>query len=146
MNAPGSRDPEAMAADSRRVIDDEHRQLRKLLATIDETADAVAMVPLLRELQALLVEHFEHEDSEGGLPIMVAGRAPHLMPALDGLKHEHEVFLTDVTVLIDQARRANDVNAVRTAFRDLRDRLHDHESRETDLIIEAFERDFGGGD
>jgi hemerythrin len=132
--------------ESREQIDDEHRQLRALLAEIDATGEPKAMVPLLQKLQSLLEEHFEHEEADGGMPGMVSGRAPHLMTQLDDLMHEHEVFMTDVSALIERADRGDDADAVRGAFRDLAGRLHDHESRETDLIMDAFESDLGGGD
>lgn len=145
MSGSGTSDSGAMR-DARRLIDDEHRQLRGLLSDIGSTPEPVAMIPLLKKLQALLLEHFEHEEADGGMPGMVSGRAPHLMTQLDHLMHEHEVFLSDVSTLIERAGRGDDPGAVHAAFTDLASRLHDHESRETDLIMDAFESDLGGGD
>jgi len=140
MTERSSRDTRGIPAERRRVIDAEHRHLRRLLATIDATSDTAAMVPLLRQLQTLLVVHFDQEEWQGGLRIMLAGRAPHLVPVLDELESEHEALLTDVTHLIDQARRSEDPTAVHATFRELRDRLHGHEDRETALIVDAFEQ------
>lgn len=145
MSTSGSSEKGAMR-DSRSLIDQEHHQLRQLLSRIGATEEPSAMVPLLGKLQALLLTHFEHEEADGGMPRMVSGRAPHLMTTLEVLMDEHEVFLSDVTALIERAGRGDDAGDVHTAFRDLASRLHDHESRETDLIMDAFENDLGGGD
>jgi hemerythrin len=145
MTSSGSSNSRA-AHDARRLIDAEHRQLRHLLVMIGATAKPAAMVPLLEQLKALLEEHFAHEEADGGMPSMVSGRAPHLMTQLGSLMNEHEVFMSDVSTLIERAARGDEVDAVHAAFRDLASRLHDHESRETDLIMDAFESDLGGGD
>jgi hypothetical protein len=135
----------AITPETARLIRDEHAQLHTLLRDIQGVQDIAALLPQLEKLYALLVVHFEHEETPNAFGYAVA--EPRLEERAQGLFREHEAFLGTVTELIDRARACLD--APRAVFRgvaDLARQLHEHEDKENALMLDLAETDLGGGD
>lgn len=132
--------PEAL-----RQIQEEHAQLKKLLARINVTAELGSLLPLLEELRDLLTSHFAREEAEDALgPAVLRSR---LQNTAREILAEHGVFLKDLERLIEQGRQAFETRgAVLQGVEDLTRRLHEHEVKEDELILDLAETDLGGGD
>jgi hypothetical protein len=66
---------------ARTRIDDEHRQLGELLASLAHTHDLHRVAKLLADLHTLLVRHFEGEEGAQGLHSVVGeGASPTACP------------------------------------------------------------------
>jgi hypothetical protein len=135
----------AMTPEAARQIREEHVRLKKLLARIAATGELAALLPLLDDLRDLLASHFAREEAEDAIgPAVLRSR---LRNVAQEILAEHGVFLRDLDRLIEQGRQARETrDAVFAGTEDLSRRLHDHEVKEDELILDLAETDLGGGD
>jgi hypothetical protein len=140
-------------------IKEVNEELWKLLHTArTSVADAVHvdqlpnLIPLLQELRDQLALHFALEESFGYFedPAQVA---PQLAKKALHLRDEHREIYVDLSDLVEQAERMyyddqHDMLLVwlRPRFVRFDVRLKDHESRENELILDAYDCDIGVGD
>ncbi len=110
------------------------------------------VVEMLAELRDQLAMHFALEEAFGYFndPVRVA---PHLCDAASSLRDEHQTLFTLVRDLADEVDglyRAGSLpqNGPRVVqrFREYYDRFQQHENRENELILEAYDSDIGVGD
>jgi len=147
------------AAFLQEIKEDSH-ELRRLLA---EAHAAVAgpvgmhmasrqLAELLARLRDQLAMHFALEEAYGYFeePLSVA---PRLSSQADALRAQHRDLYLEICELVDQAQRrayhesnGNSLRALAADFLAFCDKLQQHESRENDLMTQAFGDDIGGGD
>jgi hypothetical protein len=136
------------AQDSLGRIEAEHRALRDLLAQIEAIRDLPRLLPLLERLETQLRSHFATEEAPDGLHSAVADSAPEKSHHLDELFDEHNELLELCEGLIEDARTCltGPVARVLDGAKDLAQRLHDHEAKETHLFVDVVSTDLGGSD
>ena len=113
---------------------------------------ARAFVRKLETLRDDLAMHFSLEEFFGYLDDPVAA-APRLCERADGLRQEHSILYEQLCGIVESAQQLSDLNHlarlslhVPRRLRAFLDRLAEHESRENELILEAFCDDVGVGD
>jgi len=142
-----------------RNLDAQHENLGAVLDSLaarigaiaerpDDIAARVEMLRLLRELEHLLPEHFEYEESGGYLAEALAV-APRLTRRAQRLRDEHSGFSAKLAALAARAREVGELpgswKALATAVKKFTYELRHHELEENTLINEAFMDDLGGG-
>ena len=110
------------------------------------------VVRLLADLRDQLAMHFALEEAYGYFedPVRVA---PHLSVMAATLRDEHRVLYTLVRDMADESDelcRSGQLSqsAVRVVecFKEFYNRFQQHENRENELILEAYDSDIGVGD
>ncbi len=110
------------------------------------------LVEWLSQLRDQLALHFALEEAYGYFddPVEVA---PRLSYAAESLRNEHRQLYLTLTSIVERAERLLHNGQLATLalwigpeFLRFDEALHDHESRENDLIYEAFDTDLGTGD
>lgn len=141
---PKNAAPHRRAARTR--IDDEHRQLGELLASLVHTHDLHRVDRLLADLHTLLVHHFEGEEGAQGLHSVVGEGASHRLPNLQHLFDDHREFLSRLDALqaATAAALAGPVKEIAEGIHHLAESLRRHEAEEERLFSEAFYTDLGG--
>jgi hypothetical protein len=141
------RNIELSSREAREAIQKEHAELRELLTEVNATKDLPALLPLLEKLRELLNEHFATEDGPDGLHKAIARSEPRFMQSLQEISDEHRVFLVDLDRMIALARTCinGPIAQILKGISDLSQKLHDHEVRETELLVDATYTDIGGG-
>jgi hemerythrin len=141
---PKNAAPHRRAARTR--IDDEHRQLGELLASLVHTHDLHRVEKLLADLHTLLVRHFEGEEGAQGLHSVVGEGASHRLPNLQHLFDDHREFLSRLDALqaATAAALAGPVKEIAEGIHHLAESLRRHEAEEERLFSEAFYTDLGG--
>lgn len=136
------------AADARREIAQEHRQIRSVVEVLETTGNLEALLPCLAELRTLLERHFAREEAPEGLHRVVDAAAPRLAASVQVLIEEHREFLEALDLISERARECLEgpIAEVRRSVAELCRRLHEHEAAETDLLAGALYDDIGGGD
>ncbi|MCB1035075.1 MAG: hypothetical protein KDD47_14705 [Acidobacteria bacterium] len=135
-------------AGTRNRIADEHAQLSALLDEVVLIDAPVRLVPKLEKLHTLLREHFHHEEGKEGLQAALGRSASHLLPTLQHLYDDHQVFLRDLEGLIGRARKLAEgqVRTLMSGVAKLAERLEAHEAEENELFTDAVYTELGGGD
>ncbi|MFP3940360.1 MAG: hypothetical protein ACLF0P_08635 [Thermoanaerobaculia bacterium] len=134
------------APGARHQIEEEHHVLWSLVERLERTSDLQALALRLGELQALLAEHFAREEAPEGLRDVVD--EPRWESALQALFDEHALCLAEVDRLALTSREllAGPVEELRRDVRAVCQRLHDHETAETELLAASLYDETGGGD
>lgn len=110
------------------------------------------LVQRLSQMRDQLALHFALEEAYGYFddPVDVAPRLSH---AAEQLRTEHRELYMELTNLVERAERLVHSEQMATLalwigpeFLRFDEALRDHESRENDLIFEAFDTDIGTGD
>ena len=117
------------------------------------TQDQLAeVIPLLQELRDQLALHFALEESYGYFEDP-ADVAPQLAHKASQLRDEHRDLYVDLSDLVEQAERMFYDEQRDTLllwlgprFVSFDVRLKDHETRENELIMDAYDSDIGVGD
>jgi hemerythrin len=146
VSSPPSPRGSSSRSDARRQIDDEHRELNRLLQEITQTQDLVRVKAMLAELATLLRAHFETEEGPRGIHEVVGEQASHTLPAVQRLFEEHRTILTRVEQLRIEVADCLDGPVRRTlgGVTGLVDLLHRHEADEEELFAGSFYTDLGG--
>jgi len=136
-------------------IHEEHEHLQELFSRIRaEFAAAVAGKPnelndLMAELVEVLDDHFHHEE-EGGYFREIVFNLPRLTGIVDRLKRQHGVLLDTANVMRLRLLRPKDsvvsLAAMQVEFDDFLGQCKDHETREDELVQEAYWQDIGALD
>jgi hypothetical protein len=141
-------------------IKDDHHELRQLMH------HAAAMVSrpvwmkveysrlseLFAKLRDQLAMHFSLEEAYGYFEDAI-DVAPHLCRRAEALRAEHDGLFSELCGLADAAEQllyhkapTIEIERLADGYRTFADRLHLHESREHELILEAFNDEIGAGD
>ena len=129
-----------------------HEVSQRLLRRRARVADARDMVDLLTRLRDQLAIHFALEEAFGYFENAV-DIAPRLSERAEELRAEHDLFFRDICSICEQAERLlyheaspRTLRQVATGYADFADAFEQHEAREVELIMEAFDDDIGVGD
>jgi hypothetical protein len=116
----------------------DHRRVDELVARLRSTSDLGDLVAVLEELGDVLVAHFAHEESPGGIYEVMGVANPAVRTPLGDLLGEHYTLLTDIRSLARRGREILECNHVdlHAEARSLADRLVAHETKE-DSIADA---------
>ena len=116
----------------------DHRRVDGLVARLRSSGDLGALVSVLEELDEVLVAHFAHEESPGGIYEVMGVANPALRTPLGDLVGEHYTLLTDIRSLARRGREILEGSHVdlHAEARALADRLMAHEVKE-DAIADA---------
>jgi len=141
-------------------IKQDNVELRDLLQTISgrllrrrpRVSDARDLVELLVRLRDQLAMHFALEEAFGYFENAV-DIAPRLCERAAELRTEHDLFFRDICGMCEQAEQLlyheaspRTLRQVATRYAAFYDGLQQHEARENELIMEAFDDDIGVGD
>jgi molybdopterin converting factor small subunit len=107
---------------------------------MEEVCSMGALGATLRELVALLGEHFKEEEAADGLYDTVTKIAPRYSGRVKLLAQEHAALLASAEAA---ERRASETSE---EISSLIAKLRRHEEMETELLNEAVLSDLGGGD
>jgi hypothetical protein len=141
-------------------IKDDHHELRQLMhhtwATLSRAGGSETDYPrvaeMLGKLRDQLAMHFALEEAYGYFddPISVA---PHLNRRAEHLRSQHGGLFSEACRLAETAEQlvrhekpAPRVARLTEEYAQFSARFQEHESRECDLILEAFNDDLGTGD
>lgn len=141
-------------------IKEDNLQLRHLLAEARSMFAALRpghartrrLASLLAELRDQLAMHFSLEEAYGYFedPVSVA---PHLSEQAESLRKQHGELYEDISQLAAKAENASSGNGtsrglqqVACRFLEFYGRLQEHETKENDLIVQAYNVDIGVGD
>lgn len=129
----------------------EHEHLRELLGGLHQTlsgrAEAAGTASeMMSSLQQHVQEHF-NEEEEGGFFHEVVCQAPRLSDRTESLKSEHVALAATVAELVEAAENERDLcTALERRFHDFSKSLMQHEGKENDLLLDAYELDIGRAD
>jgi hypothetical protein len=141
-------------------IKDDHHELRQLMhhtmAMLERPSwmqtEHDRLVELLNKLRDQLAMHFSLEEAYGYFEDAIS-MAPHLCRQAEQLRAQHSQLYSDICRMAERAELMlyqepdPTVLAILAAdYRDFSDRFQEHESRESQLIVEAFNNDIGTGD
>ena len=139
-------------------IKDDHHELRQLMHHVQAmferpvwmTTEHGRLVDLLGKLRDQLAMHFSLEEAFGYFEDAITV-APHLSKRAENLRAQHARLYSDLSTLAERAESLFDGDTDLIA--DLADGYRvfalgfiEHESRESELILEAFNSDIGTGD
>jgi hypothetical protein len=100
----------------------------------------------LGEVHAHVTEHFRFEEQNGYLD-SVRKREPRLERTVQQLAEEHGQLRQSLDALIREARAATSLgHTLRDEVREWIERVRQHESRENDLVQDAFNLDISAED
>lgn len=143
-----------------REIKDDNLHLRELQASLREVfrrgrllgLSRHALLDRLEEFRDQLAIHFALEEAYGYFDDP-ADAAPHLSDELDGLRSQHADLFQEVCRIADRAYDVLGDHGSLIGFRETArmyrafdDRFQQHEMRENELILQAFNDDIGVGD
>jgi hypothetical protein len=141
-------------------IKDDHHELRQLkhhaAAMLNRPVwmkvEHDRLAELLTKLRDQLAMHFSLEEAFGYFEDAISV-APHLSVRAERLRSEHGELFSQLCRIVERAERlayheepAAAVGELAEEYRAFSNRLHAHEARECDLILEAFDDDIGAGD
>lgn len=141
-------------------IKDDNLKLRQLLLTVRQHAarqisnhgDCRGFVALLGELRDQLAIHFALEEAYGYFDDAIA-EAPRLSEQAEALRAEHQVLFAIIRDLAEKAEQRTYrksghrlPRSITVEFLAFDGRLRQHEGRENELILQAFDDDIGVGD
>ena len=114
-------------------LNEEHEQIKDLLHKLKGLQDHLNLIPLLEELQTLLVEHFEREEINGGLYDTMGAHSDEYRVQLKVLQNEHFLMKSAVKGLVARARLmgADRVPEILREVAGLADSLGYHEQKES---------------
>lgn len=141
-------------------IKDDHHELRQLMhhmgAMLDRSGpaefDYPRLVEMIGKLRDQLALHFSLEEAYGYFDDAISV-APHLCRRADRLRSEHAGLFDDLRRMADAAEQLlyheqpdTGLGHLAGEYYRFSTRFHNHESQESDLILEAFNDDIGTGD
>jgi hypothetical protein len=136
------------AADHSSTSLDHQQRMRQIVQWIQETQDLDQLSQRLRELRALLHEHFGTEEAPGGFYDAVRTAAPCHPVAIDGLTcapARRRANADRITHRIRACLETTVAELVADAHRLVRG-VRDHEARENAVLMDIVYTDLGHGD
>jgi hypothetical protein len=141
-------------------IKEDHHELRQLMhhvAVMFDHAGPVEfeyarMVEMLGKLRDQLALHFSLEQAFGYFDDAISA-APHLSRRAEQLRAEHGTLFSELGCVVEAAEKllyhetpSAALAHVATSYLVFDQHFHDHEARESELILAAFDDDLNGGD
>jgi hypothetical protein len=127
---------------------EEHRKIRELTERLGHAPSLVELLRRLQELRSFMAPHFTDEEAPGGFFDVVRTQASRHLGTVQQLETEHAALLGELDRLAEGARAClvGPVAEILKQAREFARRLHEHEARENELLIDALYVDVGGGD
>lgn len=129
----------------------EHEHLRELLGNLHQALivrreAANKLEALVTSLQEHVRVHF-HEEEEGGFFSEVVAQAPRMSDRAEELKNEHVELGATVVELVTMANEESELcKSLDAKFHVFSKALMQHESKENELLLDAYEDDIGLAD
>ncbi|MCP4195323.1 MAG: hypothetical protein GY768_32385 [Planctomycetaceae bacterium] len=136
------------------LIRKNHAIIDELMETVKQTLEegqsgATEVGQLLNQLQTHVTARFQ-EEVDNDLFNSLTAMAPRLQHAIDLLRQEHEQLSQQLLTLCagppSEPLSTKDWEALKQTFQKFSVLYKDHETREQDLILEAYDDDLGRGD
>lgn len=139
---------ERSIAHTRDELLEEHQKIRGITEGIENAHDLNDLLRRLEEFRSLIEPHFGGEEAAGGFFDVVRSMAPRHLGRIAQLETEHRQLLSEIDRLAERARACLEgpVAEILRGAGDLAGRLHAHEARENELLIDAMYTDIGHGD
>lgn len=144
MERTGTSVAEALSRAHTALLDD----LRKLEAAVGPASESglLELRDRLGATHAHVTEHFRFEEQNGYMDV-VRKREPRLERTIQHLAEEHRQLAGSLDSLIGEANKSTSLGELlRNEVREWIERVRLHESRENDLIQDAFNLDIGAED
>ncbi len=122
------------------LLSEDHRRVDDLVVRLRSVTDLASLVNVLDQLGEVLVTHFAHEESPGGIYEVMGIASPEVRTPLGDLVGEHYGLLTDIRSLAARGREIlerSHVDLYAEAGR-LADRLQAHEGKEDAIAATVF--------
>lgn len=134
-------------------IHQEHQELRELLGRVHRTLakraeSAASVAAMIKALRGHVQTHFDAEE-HGGFFDEVVAEAPRLSEQTEAIKQEHarlSATMRHLVRLADEPMREGWWQQVEQEFHQFSNDLMHHESREINLLLEAYGNDVGAPD
>jgi iron-sulfur cluster repair protein YtfE (RIC family) len=135
-------------------VHQEHEELRERFASIhralaDPAASPVSVAETLQSLDRHLQEHFDDEEGTGSFFDAVCAQAPRLSQRAEALKQEHAWLgnaLRELIECVDQPKSVQWREELEAKFHEFSKSVMQHESKENELLQEAYGDDIGSAD
>jgi hypothetical protein len=126
-------------------ITEEHLQIRALLDRIGPISDPHALLPLLRELKALMDGHCHREEGDEGLHAIISENAPEHTATVDRLLGEHQGILTRIDDLIRECNAcvAGPLTGIKNDRNRLIKEIQHHDAVESEILTDALLQEVG---
>lgn len=127
---------------------EERCRIRELTERLGHAPSLVELLRRLQELRSFMALHFTDEEAPGGFFDVVRTQASRHLGTVQQLETEHAALLGELDRLAKGARAClvGPVAEILKQAREFALRLHEHEARENELLIDALYVDVGGGD
>lgn len=127
-----------------------HAAMVALEAANSGPADADWSAGVLHALEvtsAVLRQHVDTVEADDGLFVKIANDAPHVMPRVETLRHEHADLLARTQSMLETCRAGScSADDLREGVLALVTALSRHRHRGADLIYEAYQVDVSAAD
>jgi hypothetical protein len=130
----------SFAREAAQTLSEDHRRVDELVARLRSVTDLPSLVDALEKLGEVLVTHFAHEESPGGIYEVMGVARPELRTPLGDLVGEHYSLLSDIRSLAARGREILERSHVDlcSEARRLADRLQVHEAKEDGMAETVF--------
>ena len=123
------------------ALTEDHRRVDGLVARLRSVREPSALVAALEALDKVLVAHFVHEESPGGIYDVLGVPVPEYRAPLGDLVDEHYQILTELRGLVARGMELlQGLQQLQVEARTLADRLAAHETREDQMASSAETR------
>jgi hypothetical protein len=127
-------------SEAARALAQDHHRVDELIGWLRSAPDLPSLVSALEALSSVLVAHFAHEESPGGIYEVMGLTSPELRTPAGDLLDEHYAILNDLRILAAKGRErlARGHLDFEAQARALADRIATHESKEDALVRTAI--------
>lgn len=119
----------------------QHQHIRNLLRDLKE-CDHIHLVPMLEELNTVLVDHFGREMRPGGFYEAIGAKAQEHRDEVRLLERDHILLQSSFRGLLARAKLASDASEpeLLREVGEVAECLYDHERRENQLVEALFRK------
>ena len=133
-----------MAPTPAQQVVNEHERIEAQMRRVAAATSLADLLGLLEDLASSLLVHFEGEERPGGVIEAMRVAYPNANVHLQRLLDEHGKMRAELAVLVARVQQALDWERnLRTTTSDFLAHIHDHESRENDLLVDLVYTDLG---
>ena len=124
----------------------EHEMINAQMRRVAAATSLENLLGLLEDLVPSLLAHFEGEEQPNGVIDAMRVAYPNAGVHLQRLVDDHKRMRAELDILVARVQQALDLeHAVRTRVSDFMADIQDHESRESELLVDLVYTDLGDG-